>query len=178
MRGRTLASAVVSAVLAMGVGYAPAHEGSDNDHTMDNACVSFDGHYGAVEIRKDPEYASVIEVNGLLFRGTAGSGAAGSLEIDEGKLLFSKGGMEIVPSRPAASVNLEVVEGSRPVAIEAFDAEGRLLETVKTNLKETMNASVGLFHFSQSGFVISKVDLSSEGEGAGINFICALMEGK
>ena len=136
MRGRTLASAVVSAVLAMGVGYAPAHEGSDNDHTMDNACVSFDGHYGAVEIRKDPEYASVIEVNGLLFRGAAGSGAAGSMEIDEGTLLFSKAGMEIVPSRPAASVNLEVVEGRSPIAIKAYDASGRLLETIRTNPKD------------------------------------------
>ena len=178
MRGRTLASAVVSAVLAMGVGSAPAHEGSDNDHTMDNACVSFDGHYGAVEIRKDPEYASIIEVNGLLFRGTTGSGTAGSMAIDEGTLLFSKAGMEIVLSRPAASVNLEVVEGRSPIAIKAYDASGRLLETIRTNPGTTMNASVGLLHFSQSGFVISKVDLSSEGEGAGINFICALMEGK
>ena len=178
MRGRTLASAVVSAVLAMGVGSAPAHEGSDNDHTMDNACVSFDGHYGAVEIRKDPEYGSVADANGLLFRGTAGSATAGSLEIEEDKLLYSSGGMEIVFSRPAASVNLEVVEGRSPITIKAYDTSGRLLETIKTNPGKTMNASVGLHHFSQSGFVISKVDLSSEGKGGGINFICALMEGK
>ena len=148
----------------MGVGYAPAHEGSDSDHTMDNACVSFDSHYGAVEIRKDAEAASVVDANGLLFCGTTDSETAGSLEI--------------MPSQPAASVNLEFVEGSRLVTSEAFDAEGLLLETVKTNLRETMNASVGLFHSPQSGFVIPKVDLSSEGEGGGVNFVCALMEGK
>ena len=171
VKARALATVVVSVLLALMVGSVFAHESSENDHTLDNACVSFDGYYGAVKVSNDPSFGSVVDVNGVLFRGK------GRIS-DEGKLLFAKAVIEIVLPRPAASVNLEIFEDGYPITIEAFDGAGSLLETIQTNRRQTMGAAVGLFHLSRSGFAISRLELSSEGGEGGIGFVCALMEGK
>ena len=155
-----------------------------NRTSASSSCVSFDGHTGVVEIRNNKVDRSLIVLDGITFQSKVKLSESESDVLWIGGYGFGKGarlsfpdtGVELLLPRPATSVTLQLIQGNTPITGQSIDNRGNILETKTTNFDETTPKSIGMVHFNQIDFSISKIELLRGGDEGGIVFICAVMK--